>query len=278
MLGIDAAPAMADLAAERGVETLVGLFDSQLGARAQGKFGAAKLVLANNVFNHADDIVGFAKAAAVLLAPNGTFVFELPYWCQGIRDGHFDQIYHEHVSYLTARSSQRIGRAAGLNVHKIEVVNYHGGSLRVSTRLGRPGVWEDPNLAQMIAQEVSDGMFDVNTYREFTKAIEVRRNRFLEQFYALKNRGVAVVGVGAAAKGNTMLNYYRLDQTLVDCVTDASPYKQGKYTPGTRIPIRGDEVLSGYGSVAALILSWNIADTLKAKLREINPSIEFLHP
>ena len=278
LIGIDAAPVMAELAAERGVETLVGLFDSELATRAREKVGAAKLVLANNVFNHADDIVGFAKAAAELLAPDGTFVFELPYWCAGIQDGHFDQIYHEHVSYLTARSSRRIMDAAGLYVHKIEVVDYHGGSLRVATRLARAGSVEDPELARMIEQELAAGMFELDHYRDFSKAIEARRNRFLEHLYALKNRGMAVVGVGAAAKGNTMLNFYRLDRSVVDCVTDASPYKKGKYTPGTRIPIRGDDALTDYESVAALILSWNIGDTLKEKLREINPSIEFLHP
>jgi SAM-dependent methyltransferase len=278
VLGIDAAPVMSRLAAERGVETLVGLFDERLSARVRDRMGAARLVVANNVFNHADDIIGFARAAAALLDQNGTFVFELPYWCVGIRDGHFDQIYHEHVSYLTARSSRHIAQQVGLYVHKVEVVDYHGGSLRVACRLRRPGANETPELARMIEQELAEGMFEPQKYRDFTDAIQKRRNRFLEELYGLKNRGVPVVGVGAAAKGNTMLNFYRLDRSVVDYVTDASPHKQGKLTPGTRIPIRGDDVLAGYSRVAALILSWNIAGTLKAKLRELNPSIEFLHP
>lgn len=278
VLGIDAAPAVAALAEARGIETIVGLFDAEMATEARAKVGAAKLVVANNVFNHADDVVGFAKAAAALLGPDGTFVFELPYWCIGIRDGHFDQIYHEHVSYLTARSSQRIAREAGLYVHHIEVVNYHGGSLRVSLRRGEADTAESPALAAMIAEEEADGMFDPQTYRDFMASIIERRNQFLEKVYGLKNAGVPVVAVGAAAKGNTMLNFYRLDHSVVDYVTDISPYKQGKMTPGTRIPIRGDEVLGEYSRVAALILSWNIADTLKKALLAINPEIEFLHP
>lgn len=278
VLGIDAAPAMAALAAERRVNTLVGLFDQNLASQAQERLGRAKLVLANNVFNHAEDVVGFARAAAQLLAEDGTFVYELPYWCEGIRDGHFDQIYHEHVSYFTARSSRRIAEEAGLYVHKIEVVDYHGGSLRVSARLARDGAVEDPKMARMIEEEVAEGMFGPETYRAFMEKVTRRRDEFLEKLYSLRNDGVAVVGVGAAAKGNTMLNFYRLDHSVVECVTDASPYKQAKLTPGTRIPIRGDEALAQYERVAALILSWNIADRLKDKLRAINSNIEFLHP
>jgi SAM-dependent methyltransferase len=278
VLGIDAAPAVASLAEERGIETMVGLFDAEMADRARAKVGAAKLVVANNVFNHADDVIGFAQAAASLLAPDGTFVFELPYWCIGVRDGHFDQIYHEHVSYLTARSSKRIAEAAGLYVHSIEVVDYHGGSLRVSTRLAGPDAVETPDLVVMIAGEEAEGMFSVEMYRDFMAAIVERRNQFLEKVYSLKNAGVPVVAVGAAAKGNTMLNFYRLDHSVVDYVTDISPFKQGKMTPGTRIPITGDEVLGEYTRVAALILSWNIADTLKKTLLGINPDIEFLHP
>jgi SAM-dependent methyltransferase len=278
VLGIDAAPAVAELATERGVETLVGLFGLELAKEAKAKVGSAKLLVANNVFNHADDIVSFAKAAASLLAPNGVFMFELPYWCIGIRDGHVDQIYHEHVSYLTARASERIARAAGLTVSAIEVVDYHGGSLRVSTRpqVGPPPLV--PELKRMIDQEQADRIFDPAMYKEFMVGIQKRRSHFLQKLYTLKKEGVAIVGVGAAAKGNTLLNYYRLDHTVVDCVTDSSPYKQGKLTPGTRIPIRSDQVLAEYPKVAALILSWNLADTLKKVLLEINPRVQFLYP
>ncbi len=278
VLGIDAAPAVAEIANKRGVETLVGLFDLELAETVKADVGPAKLVVANNVFNHADDVVSFAKAAASLLAPEGVFVFELPYWCIGIRDGHIDQIYHEHVSYLTATASNQIAQAAGLTVSAIEVVDYHGGSLRVSARLSDGGSTILPDLERMIEQEQRDRMFEPEMYEEFMLGIEKRRNQFLRNLYTLKEEGVPVVGVGAAAKGNTILNYYGLDHTVIDYVTDSSPHKQGKLTPGTRIPICDDQVFAEYSNVAALILSWNLADTLKKVLLEINPRVEFLSP
>ena len=158
------------------------------------------------------------------------------------------------------------------------MVDYHGGSLRVSARLSDGGSTILPDLERMIEQEQRDRMFEPAMYEEFMLGIEKRRNQFLRNLYTLKEEGVPVVGVGAAAKGNTILNYYGLDHTVIDYVTDSSPHKQGKLTPGTRIPICGDQVFGEYSNVAALILSWNLADTLKKVLLEINPRVEFISP
>jgi hypothetical protein len=122
---------MADLAKERGVKTIIGLFDRSIAERVEREHGVAQLVVANNVFNHADDVIGFANGVHDLLSTNGTFVFELPYWCIGIRDGRFDQIYHEHVSYFTVTAAMKIMQVCGMVVNRVEVVDYHGGSLRI---------------------------------------------------------------------------------------------------------------------------------------------------
>jgi len=278
VLGVDASPPMADLAKERGINTITGLFDSSISKTIKQEYGSARLVVANNVFNHAEDIVGFARAAHDLLSANGTFVFELPYWCIGIRDGRFDQIYHEHVSYLTVTSSMRIMQVSGMTVSRVEVVDYHGGSLRVFAKR-REDIQNGCEAAEKLLKEEKEaGTFLPQTYRDFIRKVCERRNRFLQDLYHLKNAGTAIIGVGAAAKGNTLLNFYRLDASIIDYVTDSSKLKQGKYTPGTRIPICGDDVFAEYDEVAALILSWNISETLKRTLLGINPNIRFLVP
>lgn len=276
VLGVDAAPSMRPLAAERAIETITGLFGPPLVGTIRERTTAPKLIVANNVLNHADDVVAFIRAAHDLIGPDGTFVFEQPYWASGIRDDHFDQIYHEHVSYLTARSAQRMVSAAELEVSRIEVVNYHGGSLRVFAK--KPTGRKCEELTKLIREEEADRIFEPTMYEEFMGRVLERRNRFLHSLYGRKRNGVAIVAVGAAAKGNTLLNFYRLDASVIDSVTDSSPHKLGKLTPGTRIPIRDDLILRDYENVAALILSWNIADTLKDKLRQINPRIQFLDP
>jgi hypothetical protein len=119
-------------------------------------------------------------------------------------------------------------------------------------------------------------LFDPKTYKKFQKLILKRRNIFMQKLYKLKASGATIIGVGAAAKANTFLNYYNIDNSLLEYITDSSKYKQNKYTPLTRIPIVGDEIFASYGEVYALILSWNISDNLKKILKEINPQIKFI--
>jgi len=217
-----------------------------------------------------DMISGVAK----LLKEDGYFIYELPYWLTLLKTNKFDQIYHEHVSYFTATSSYNLLKKAGLSIVKIEVVNYHGGSLRVYAKKGESVISDE--LKQMMTDEHAHGVFDVDTYREYMNGIFKQRNKFMKNIYDIKLKGGSIVGVGAAAKGNTFLNFYNLDNSLLDYVTDSSRFKQGKFTPLTRIPIRGDEVFRKYNEVHAVILSWNIAEKLKEILFKINPKIKFI--
>jgi len=278
VLGVDASPFMAHLAQEQEVDTLVGLFGPEISNQIRKEYGCADLIVANNVFNHANDVVGFAEAARELLSENGTFVFELPYWCIGLRDGRFDQIYHEHVSYFTATSARKLLDTAGLAIVHIEAVDYHGGSLRVFAKRKEYVTHSCATVDRMVEEEQKAETFAPARYREFMNSIYMQRDRFLESLYHMKCAGIPIIGVGAAAKGNTFLNFYNLDSTVIDCVTDSSKYKQGKFTPGTRIPIRGDDVFKAYDQVAALILSWNLTGTLKENLLGLNPRIQFLVP
>jgi len=281
-LGVDPSPAMARLAAQRGVNTLTGLFGRECVGQVEKALGQKpRLIAANNVFNHANEPMDFALGVKALLAPGGVFVFELPYWMQSVVQRKFDQIYHEHVSYLTVNYAVNLFQAAGLCVNHVDEVDYHGGSIRVFVG-HEPATYTvktaGPSVAQFIEKETEAGLFDPATYKLFMTQIQTSRNRFLREIYRLKLEGQPVVCVGAAAKGNTFLNYYNLDASVIDCVTESSPSKIGKYTPRTRIPICGDHKLAEYESVHAIILSWNISAALQTILKKINPRVQFLNP
>lgn len=282
VLGVDAAPAMAKLAAERKVSTIVALFNDEClpQIRAQQP-EPPKLIAANNVYNHADDPVGFARAVASLLARDGTFVFEVPYWVVSVRERKFDMIYHEHVNWFTVTYARNLFERVGMKVVHVDEVDYHGGSIRVFVRHADTTAAPIPgacDLEAYVAREKAMGLFDVATYTAYARDVRARRNEFLEKVYALLNRGERIVCVGAAAKANTFLNYYNLDASIIDCVTESSPSKIGKFTPRTRIPIRPDSELQRYESVHVIITSWNLSTALQGILLKINPRIQFLNP
>jgi len=278
VLGIDSSGAMCGLAVERGVDCIHSVFDRTVGEAAEITNGPASLIIANNVFNHANDPVNFAQGVAALLAPGGRFVFELPYWLSTIERGTLpDQVYHEHVSYFTVKSAWNLLQAAGLEIEDVDLVNYHGGSIRViarhATGAGMPIVVED-----YIARETQIGLFSANFYHNLQQQFEQQRDAWLYNFYQIRlaEPDAVFIGVGAAAKANTWLTWHGLTASHLYCVTDASEHKQGKYTPLTRIPVRGDQEFAQHEKPYALILSWNISEPLKQALININPNIRFL--
>jgi SAM-dependent methyltransferase len=275
VVGVDPSPAMAALAKENGVDTVVALFGSRVSEEIAASRGKAELIIANNVFNHAEYPQDFVKAVAHLLASNGTFVFELPYWKISVESGKFDQVYHEHVSYFTVASSEKLLQQANLHIYAAEVVNYHGGSLRM---YARHDASPSEEVERLKAQEREAGLFDPATYVQWMEDMQADRAAFLQQIYEIKKNNGIIIAVGAAAKGNTFLNFYNLDHKTLSFVTDASEHKQGKFTPYTRIPIAGDEIFAEFDEPYALILSWNISEILKQSLLRINPNIKFITP
>ena len=273
-VGVDPSRVMAAEAKNKyGVTTHVGLFEEVVAA-PDTPLRKCDLVISNNVFNHSNDPVLFTKWVVSALSDDGYFVYELPYWVVLLESRKFDQIYHEHVNYFTATSSYNLLRKNGMYIDKIEVVDYHGGSLRVYAKKGTERGCQE--VFDMMERERELKVFAPSTYEKFMKEIVVERSIFMKKIHEIKSSGGKIIAVGAAAKGNTFLNFYGLDSTLIECVTDASLFKQNKRTPITRIPIYGDEVFSQYDEVYALILSWNISQKLKHILREINPGIKFM--
>jgi SAM-dependent methyltransferase len=278
--GVDSSQYMSDLATRDGVRTHCGIFNYEESATVKELFGTPAMVVANNVFNHSNHPLSFARGVYNLLGDDGIFVYELPYWFSTVKTQKFDQIYHEHVSYFTVKSSFNLLARCGFEIIDVEEVDYHGGSIRVYARKLPISMVATKNdiVRDMIDEEEKFGLFDSAIYENFMKDIVDRRDNFLRKLYQIRVSGYPIIGVGAAAKGNTLLNFYNLDNTVLDYVTDASVYKQHKYTPLTRIPIVGDEIFEQYDRVCALILSWNISDIIKQKLKEINPRIEFMIP
>jgi SAM-dependent methyltransferase len=275
-IGVDSSQEMCGLAMERGTNTINALFDVMVADHVQQTYGSASVVLANNVFNHANDPVGFAIAVSKLLDNTGVFIFEVPYWGWMVTNGKFpDMVYHEHPSYFTVKSAQTLLARAGLTITDFELVDYHGQSLRITAR---KGIAVADQVTQAIKQETEQGLFDTKFYNDLQYRLERSKIEWLAEFYKLLDEDpeAVVIGVGAAAKANTWLNYYGLNKTVIKCITDSSEFKQDKYTPLTRIPIRSDTEFAKYNRPYALILSWNIAEPLKQALLEINPNTRFI--
>ena len=275
-IGVDSSQEMCGLAMERDVNTINALFDVMVADHIKGTYGSTNVVIANNVFNHANDPVGFAIAVSKLIDDYGVFVFEVPYWGWMVTNGKFpDMVYHEHPSYFTVKSAQTLLERAGLTISDFELVDYHGQSLRITARKGQA---REDKVTQAIKKETEQGLFDPVFYKLLQRQLEQQRNAWLADFYELLHTDpeAVVIGVGAAAKANTWLKYYGLDKSVIKCITDSSPHKQGKYTPLTRIPILGDEEFANHDRPYALVLSWNIGESLKEALLKINPNTRFI--
>lgn len=275
-LGIDPSTAMSELAKGRGVDTIVGLFNSKSADQVVAKHGKAKVIMANNVYNHANDPLDFTQGIAKLLDNDGVFIFEVPYWGWMVTNGKFpDMTYHEHPTYFTVKMAQNLLAAAGLSIASYELVNYHGQSLRV---VAHHSTVLTNQVADSIEQETNTGLFSVDFYNELQLQLIEQRNEWLKKFYEIvaNEPDAVIIGVGAAAKANTWMNWHGLNKTHLLCVTDSSEFKQGKYTPLSRIPIRGDEEFAQHANPYALVLSWNIGEPLKQALLRINPNTKFI--
>ena len=277
-IGIDPSTDMCRIAQQRGVEVMPAMFCEPVAKDLAARAGCADLIMANNVFNHANDPVSFARAVATLLADDGVFVFEVPYWLSMIESGRFtDMVYHEHPTYFTVKMAWNLLKTAGLEITDFDVVNYHGGSLRVFARQDT-GMTMPVAVEDAISRETQIGLFDARFYQVLQRRFEQQRDQWLYDFYQLRlaEPDAVFIGVGAAAKANTWLTWHGLNRTHLNCVTDSSAFKQGKYTPLTRIPIADDAVFAQHERPYALILSWNIGEGLQQAILNINPRTRFL--
>ena len=276
VLGIDSSEVMTRIANNQGIPTINGIFTLQEAEKMSTKESNFDLIVANNVLNHSNNPLDFLKGVEKLLSDKGKFIFEVPYWAKSVSTRNFDQIYHEHISYFTISSLLKIMERTVLEIQDISINEYHGGSLRVTTTLGPKNdgkIW----FPLIQAEEIAN-LQDIETYRQFTVDIKDRRSKLLAKVHQIlaSEPNASIVLAGAAAKANTFINFYRLDSTIIRCITDSSSHKIGKYTPLSRIPVVPDEELAGLENVYVLTTAWNIADIIMKQIRKSNPSAKVL--
>lgn len=267
-LGIEPAENVGAAARAAGVPTLTAFLDPDTARRVRAEHGPADLVVANNVYAHIPDLLGFTRALRTLVADDGRVSIEVHHALNLVRYGQFDTIYHEHFQYYTLASAQRALATAGLTVTDVELLPTHGGSLRL---WARPAAVAEPapRVAQLLAAEAAAGLHTVDGYRPLRERAEGVRQELLRFLLDRKSAGHRVVGYGAPGKGNTLLNYCGIRPDLLEYTVDRNPYKHGRYTPGTRIPIHPPERIAADRPDYVVILPWNLAGELTEQLRYI---------
>ncbi len=270
--GVDPAHNIAELAEKNGIPTINDFFNASSAEKILKK-GKAKAITITNAFNHISPLDEFMKSIIAVLDKSGTFIIELPYFLEIIRKKHFDVVYLEHVSYVAIKPLVSYFKKFGLAITHVEENNYMSGSIRIFVGYGQ----ESPLVAKQIALEEKSGLYDLNIWDKFRENVRNCKINLLRELVSARESGGKVVAIGAAAKGNTLLNYCGIDNALIDFATDASPLKIGKFTPGSHLPIFSDEAIDK-DTTHALILAWNIADFLKAKISPKFPHLKFITP
>lgn len=266
VLGIEPTAGTAAVARERGISTVERFFGRELAEELVGEGYRPRLMVANNVLAHVPDVNDFVAGFAVLLAPDGIVTFEFPHLLVLLRDGLYDTIYHEHYSYLSLGSVQRILEANGLRVVDVEEIPTHGGSLRVHAVRAESGRSVDTSVTKMIAGESAAGLFRTGGYATLQSLADRTRTWLRETLSQEREGGRLVAGYGAAAKGTTLLNHAGIGRDDIAFIVDRSPAKQGRQMPGTGIPIFGEERLERDRPDLVLLLPWNLGAELSNQL------------
>lgn len=269
-LGVEPALATAEAARAKGIEVVTDFFDRRLASELRAQRGGADLLIGNNVLAHTPDINGFVAGINTALADKGVVTMEFPHLMRLVRENQFDTIYHEHFSYLSFHTVLRIFSEHRLTIFDVEELPTHGGSLRIYAmrEQAKPEVGEA--VQAMLDAEREEGMYDLSYYQGFQAKAEAVKYDLLDFLIKAKRSGKLVAGYGAAAKGNTLLNYCGVKRDLIPFICDASEYKQGLFTPGTHIPILPPSALFEMKPDYVLVLPWNIK-------REIMELLDGIH-
>lgn len=261
-LGIEPAGNCAAAAMARGVETMVDFFNRDTARKLTETGIGADLTIANNVLAHVPDIEGFVASFPLVLKPRGVACFEFPHLLRMIADCQFDTIYHEHYSYLSLAIVDRVLTQHGMRIFDVEKLATHGGSLRVFACHRDAPHAETSRVAAVRLEEALSALDQPQGYRNFTARAQLMRNDLRNYLAEMRERGEHVVAYGAAAKGNTFLNYCGIRPRDIDFAVDRNPQKQGKLLPGSHIPIVSPEMLRTVRPNAVLILPWNLIDEI----------------
>lgn len=268
-LGIEPTASTANAARVKGIRTLEVFFDSTVAQIIREDYGPADLVVGNNVLAHVPDPLDFLRGVALLLSEHGMASFEFPHLLNLLAFNQFDTIYHEHFSYFSVTAVQSLLERSGLRLTRVEEIATHGGSLRVYASAADGDHHNaEPSVENMLARERQAGLDSVQAYAGLQEMADRAKDELLTFLVNAKRQGKTVVGYGAAAKGNTLLNYAGVKPDLLPFVVDRNPNKVGKFLPGSRIPIRPVNHLQSQEIDYVLILPWNLKDEIASQVRE----------
>jgi SAM-dependent methyltransferase len=268
-LGIEPTVGTAAAAEALGIPVIREFFDEALGRRLAGEGRPADLILGNNVYAHVPDINDFTRGLAAVLKPEGVVTLEFPHIVPLIQHAQFDTIYHEHFSYLSLSAVAQIFASAGLRVWDVEELPTHGGSLRVYGCRAEAALVATDRVAALLTREDQFGVTRLETYTEFQKRADRVKVDLLAFLIEQKRAGRSVAAYGAAAKGNTLLNYAGVRPDLLPYVCDAAGSKQGKFMPGSHIPIYSPQALRENLPDYVVVLPWNIAHEVRTQLNDL---------
>jgi SAM-dependent methyltransferase len=266
VLGVEPAANVAEAARARGISTEVQFLGADTGLQIAQRYGRADLVAANNVFAHVPDIRGFAAGLRTLVKDDGLVTLEFPHLLRLIERRQYDTIYHEHFSYLSLLTSCRALATAGLQVVDVDELDTHGGSLRVYACPEEDGGEPTERVKAVLAEEESAGLHAAAGHEGFAPAVLKIKSDLLGFLLAAASEGRSVAGYGAPGKGNTLLNHCGIRSDLLSYTVDRSPFKQGKFLPGTHIPIYAPERLAETKPDYILVLPWNLRDEISRQL------------
>jgi SAM-dependent methyltransferase len=270
VLGIDPSDTVAAAAEKIGVPTLVQFFGENLAGELARQGRQADLIIGNNVLAHVPQLNDFVAGIALLLRPSGSVTIEFPHLLELIQQVEFDTIYHEHYSYFSLYAIEQVFRRNNLRIYDLERLSTHGGSLRIfASHAQRSDLKDTAQLGEVRAQETAAGLAQLATYMQFAKRVDECRASLREFLAGAKRDGKRVAAYGAAAKGNTLLNFCGVTPEDIAYVADRNPHKQNKLLPGTHIPVVSPEELMRARPDYVLILPWNLRDEIRLQLDAI---------
>ncbi len=267
VLGIEPAGNCAAAAIDKGVRSVVRFFGAATARAVAAEYGKADLLLGNNVLAHVPDLNDFVAGMKILLGDRGVVTMEFPHLLRLIESNQFDTIYHEHFSYLSFTTVQKVFAHHGLTLFDVEQLPTHGGSIRIFARHDHDTARAiAPAVAAMNAMERDFGLLSLDRYFAFDEQVKATKRALLSFLIGAKAAGKRIVGYGAPGKGNTLLNYCGIRTDFVDFTVDRSPHKQGNFLPGTRIPILAPEAIAAARPDYVLILPWNLTDEITRQM------------
>jgi len=267
VLGIEPAANVARAAEERHVPTLVEFFDDKMARRLSAEGKQADLIIGNNVLAQVPGVNAFVEGIRLLLKPDGVVTIEFPHLMRLMQDNQFDTIYHEHFFYFSFIAVEKVFAAHGLTLFDVEELPTHGGSLRIYGRHEKNSLLAITERAKELHnRELNAGLTRLETYESFELQVRETKRKLLELLIDLKRQGKTIAGYGAPGKGNTLLNYCGIRHDFLDYTVDRNPYKQGKFLPGTHVPIHSPERIRETKPDYVLILPWNFKDEIMQQI------------